>query len=90
MATGDCYDCRRFNWQCRENADGSIFIRYDSAPINADNKGRYNTSPLVSAEEVADTIRVTTRSGSIYYFNKNQIAYPMHLISLGIRFGVKF
>ena len=90
MAKGDVYDCRRFAWQLRENADGSVFVRYDTNPINGSNKGRYNTSSLVAAEEVADTIRVTTRSGSIYYFNKDQIAYPMHLISLGIRFGVKF
>lgn len=90
MAKGDCYDCRSYTWQLRENADGSVFVRYDSAPINRTNKGKYNTSSLVSAEEVADTIRVVTRSGSIYYFNKSQVAYPMHLISLGIRFGVKF
>ena len=49
MAKGDIYDASRYSWQLRENTSGGVFIRYDDV-ISSDNKGRYNTSSLVSVE----------------------------------------
>ncbi len=89
MAVGDCYDCRGYTWQLRENTDGGVFVRYDNT-ISSGNKGRYNTSAVVRAEVVGDNLRVTTKSGSTYYFAKDKIAHPMHLVALSMRFGVEF
>lgn len=91
MAMGDHYDARACNWQVRETENGSIFIRYDSLPIDSDNKGRYNTSTVVKVETNHNhEIRFTTKSGSVYYFSINKCAFPMHLLSLTMKFGVEF
>lgn len=89
MAKGDIYDASRYNWQVRENTSGGVFIRYDDV-ISSENKGRYNTSPLVSVETAADKIICTTKSGSVYYFDIAKCAFPMHLLALQMRFGVEF
>ena len=89
MAKGDIYDFRGYNWQVRELADG-IMIRYDDLIIDADNKGRYNTSPVVKVEtNQYHEVRFTTRSGSIYYFSVSKCAFPMHLLALQMRFGIE-
>lgn len=91
MAHGDFYDCQKYNWQLRESADNRVFIRYDSLPIDKDNKGRYNTSALVKVEaNEYGQIRITTQSGSIYGFHASKCVHPMHLIALTMRFGVAF
>lgn len=89
MAKGDIYDASRYCWQVRELADGGVMIRYDDT-ISSDNKGRYNTSSIVTIEAANGKIVVTTKSGSIYYFNQNKCVYPMHLLALQMRFGVEF
>ena len=91
MAKGDKYDCRECNWQVRELPDGGIMIRYDDRVIDNDNKGRYNTSPVIKVEtNSSHEVRFTTRSGSQYYFKASKCAFPMHLLSLTMRFGVEF
>ena len=90
MAKGDVYDARKYAWQVRESSDGGIFIRYDTE-INSDNKGRYNTSQVIKVEtNNAGEVRFTTKSGSEYYFVVSKCVYPMHLLSLTMRFGVEF
>lgn len=89
MAKGDIYDASRYCWQVRENTSGGVFIRYDDI-ISSDNKGRYNTSSLVSVESHGDKIICTTKSGSIYYFSVSKCAFPMHLLNLTMRFGIEF
>ena len=88
MAKGDIYDASRYSWQVRDSESG-MFIRYDDV-ISSDNKGRYNTSPLVSVEAANDLVICTTKSGSVYYFRQSKCAFPMHLLSLAMRFGVEF
>ena len=88
MAKGDKYDLRGYNWQVRELPDGGIMIRYDDQVIDNNNKGRYNTSPVVKVEtNQYHEIRFTTRSGSQYYFSVGKCVYPMHLLALQMRFG---
>ena len=90
MALGDRYDFRECNWQVRELPDGGIMIRYDDQVIDNDNKGRYNTSPVIKVEtNQYHEIRFTTRSGSQYYFSVGKCAFPMHLLALQMRFGVE-
>ena len=90
MAKGDKYDFRECNWQVRELADGSVMIRYDDRIIDSDNKGRYNTSPVVKVEtNQYHEIRFTTKSGSQYYFRISKCVYPMHLLALQMRFGIE-
>ena len=88
MAKGDIYDASKYSWQVRELADGGVFIRYDDV-VSSDNKGRYNTSSLVSVESHDGKIICTTKSGSIYYFSVSKCAFPMHLLALQMRFGVE-
>ena len=88
MAKGDIYNACRYSWQVRELQDGGVMIRYDDV-ISSDNKGRYNTSSLVSVETAGDKIVVTTKSGSIYYFSVSKCVFPMHLLALQMRFGVE-
>lgn len=91
MANGNIYDARKYDWQVREAADGSVFIRYDDQAIDATNKGRYNTSSVVKVETNNDgQVRFTTRSGSLYYFRTDKCVHPMHLLSLTTKFGVAF
>lgn len=91
MAMGDHYDARACNWQVRETENGNIFIRYDSLPIDSDNKGRYNTSTVVKVETNSNhEVRFTTKSGSQYYFRINKCAFPMQLLALTMKFGVEF
>lgn len=91
MAMGDHYDARACNWQVRETENGNIFIRYDSLPIDSDNKGRYNTSTVVKVETNTNhEVRFTTKSGSQYYFRINKCAFPMQLLALTMKFGVEF
>lgn len=91
MAHGDRYDVREYNWQVRETENGNIFIRYDDQEINSANKGRYNTSSVIKVEVNSNhEIRFTTKSGSQYYFRINKCAFPMHLLSLTMKFGVEF
>lgn len=91
MAMGDHYDARACNWQVRETENGNIFIRYDSLPIDSDNKGRYNTSTVVKVEtNNVGQVRFTTESGSQYYFTVEKCVYPMHMLGLTARFGVEF
>lgn len=91
MAKGDLYDARQYNWQVRETADGRIFMRYDSDIISSTNKGRYNTSPVVNVVSNKDnTITVVTQSGSQYRFAVAKCVFPMHLLSLTMKFGVEF
>lgn len=90
MAHGDFYDARSYNWQLRES-DSGIFIRYDDQVIDKDNKGRYNTSTVVKVETNSNhEIRFTTKSGSQYYFSISKCVYPMHLLTLTMKFGVEF
>ena len=89
MAKGDIYNACRYCWQVRENTNGGVFIRYDDV-ISSENKGRYNTSSLISVETAGDKLICTTKSGSIYYFSLNKCAFPMHLLSLTMRFGIEF
>lgn len=89
MAKGDKYDARKFNWQVRESENG-VFIRYDSLPINSTNKGRYNTSTIVAVSNNSGDMVVTTQSGSQYRFAVAKCAFPMHLLSLTMKFGVEF
>jgi len=88
MAKGDIYDASKYSWQVRELTDGGVMIRYDDT-ISSTNKGRYNTSSLVSVESHDDKIICTTKSGSIYYFSVSKCAFPMHLLNLTMRFGVE-
>ena len=88
MAKGDIYDMTRYSWQVRDSESG-MFIRYDDV-ISSNNKGRYNTSLLVSVETANDRVVCTTKSGSVYYFDVSKCVYPMHLLSLTMRFGVEF
>lgn len=88
MATGDHYDGRNLHWQIREGDDG-VFIRYSEVEIDSNNKGRGVTSTIVSAEERNGTFRFITKSGSVYYFDEEKIAYPMQLLALKLRFGIK-
>lgn len=91
MAMGDHYDARACNWQVRETESGNVFIRYDSLPIDSDNKGRYNTSTVVKVEtNSSHEVRFTTKSGSQYYFRINKCAFPMQLLALTMKFGVEF
>lgn len=91
MAQGDKYDARNYNWQVRETPDGRVFIRYDSLEINDDNKGRYNTSPVVKVEtNSVGQVRFTTKFGSQYYFTVSRCVYPMQLLALTMKFGVEF
>jgi hypothetical protein len=91
MAKGDKYDLRGYNWQIRETTDGGVFIRYDDRIIDNDNKGRYNTSPVIKVEtNSSHEVRFTTKSGSQYYFKASKCAFPMHLLALTMRFGVEF
>ena len=91
MAKGDRYDFRECNWQVRELPDGGIMIRYDDRVIDNDNKGRYNTSPVIKVEtNQYHEVRFTTRSGSQYYFKVSKCVFPMHLLALTMRFGVEF
>ena len=91
MAHGDKYDARNYNWQVRETPSGRLFIRYDDHDINEDNKGRYNTSPIIKVEtNSVGQIRFTTQSGSQYYFTINKCVYPMQLLALTMKFGVEF
>jgi hypothetical protein len=91
MAKGDKYNVLAYAWQVRERADGRVFIRYDSLPIDSDNKGRYNTSPIVKVEtNNVGQVRFTTESGSQYYFTVAKCVYPMQLLALTMKFGVEF
>lgn len=89
MATGDHYDGRNLHWQVRDGSDGGVFIRYDSMEIDGANKGRGRTSNIVSAEERNGTFRFITKSGSVYYFAEDKVAYPMQLLALKLRFRIK-
>ena len=89
MAKGDIYDMTRYCWQVRELTDGGVMIRYDDA-ISSTNKGRYNTSTIVAIQSANGIIKATTKSGSQYYFRISKCVYPMHLLSLTMRFGVEF
>lgn len=90
MAIGDRYDARTYNWQVRKLPDGRVFVRYDSLPIDGNNKGRYNTSPIVRVETRNNEVRFTTQSGSQYYFNVSKCAHPMQLVALTLKFDVEF
>lgn len=90
MAIGDRYDARTYNWQVRKMPDGRVFVRYDSLPIDNNNKGRYNTSPIVRAETHHNEIRFITQSGSQYYFSVSKCAHPMQLVALTLKFDVEF
>ena len=87
MAMGDRYNCCSYEWQLR-NTENGIMIRYDSEPINANNKGRYNTSTLVDvkATKNKNVFRATTKSGSEYLFDMTKCSKPMHLVALKSRF----
>lgn len=90
MAKGDKYNVLAYAWQVRERADGRVFIRYDNE-INENNKGRYNTSTIVKVEtNSVGQVRFTTESGSQYYFTVEKCVYPMHLLTLTMKFGVEF
>jgi hypothetical protein len=91
MANGNIYDVRKYNWQVRQGADESLFIRYDEVDIDDSNKGKYNTSSVVKVEtNDGGEVRFTTRSGSIYYFRTDKCVHPMHLLALTTKFGVAF
>ena len=87
MAKGDIYDASRYSWQVRDSESG-MFIRYDDV-ISSENKGRYNTSSIVSVETNGGMLKFTTKSGSVYYFSQSKCVYPMHLLALQMRFGVE-
>ena len=90
MAKGDRYDAQAYAWHLRELSDGRIFVRYDNE-INENNKGRYNTSPIIKVEtNRSQQIRFTTQSGSQYIFRTDKCAHPMNIILLTARFGVEF
>lgn len=90
MAMGDRYDAQAYAWHLRELSDGRIFVRYDNE-INFNNKGRYNTSPIVKVEtNNVGQIRFTTQSGSQYIFRTDKCARPMNMLMLTARFGVEF
>lgn len=91
MAQGDRYDAREYNWQVRETENGNLFIRYDDQEIDENNKGRYNTSPIIKVEtNNVGQVRFTTKSGSQYYFTISNCVYPMQLLALTMKFGVEF
>ena len=88
MAKGDIYDMTKYSWQLRKTASKEVFIRYDEH-IDENNKGRYNTSVVVDASVHEGKLKVTTKSGSVYWFNTHKCAFPMHLLSLTLRFGME-
>ena len=90
MAIGDRYDVRTYNWQVRKLHDGRVFVRYDSLPIDENNKGRYNTSPVVAVKTKDGEVLFKTQSGSHYVFQVNKCAHPMQLIALTLKFDVEF
>jgi hypothetical protein len=89
MAKGDIYDNKEYVWQVRALTDGTFMIRYDTN-ISSINKGRYNTSSIVSISVTDDVMTVTTKSGSKYMFRVSKCAFPMHLLNLTLHFGVEF
>lgn len=89
MAKGDIYDNKEYVWQVRALTDGTFMIRYDTN-ISSINKGRYNTSSIVSISVTDDVMTVTTKSGrGIVHYNLNihyysDVRYILPLASLAI------
>ena len=89
MANGDFYDARQYAWQLRGLDGNKVMVRYDHE-ITDNNKGRYNTSPVVAVKTKDGEVLFKTQSGSRYVFKVGKCAHPMQLLKLTLMFGVEF